>query len=315
MTYQVRLIDANTKERLQAKYEAELPYSRKSEIYGCCIKLLTASDDVRRKWDDNFYAMSENVRSHGRLYLVADPKAKEEVCYDPLTKTAFVFNMTYYGWIKSVALAVAGDVLEDEHRIYSVHGAAIDVGGTGVSLIAPPKTGKTTHAWGLLRLPQARLVTDDWYFVRLSEKGHLAFASEKNCYVEGDIGKIWKEYAPLVAQARLDNEQRAILNVRRIVGTTGVVAMTTLRHILLLKRDPADPTIVVSMTKQQALKYLEQNDFCNPHQLVRDERKLKLRRHFFIELLAGTKVHMVNTVLPPEETQQAIRDIILARQR
>jgi serine kinase of HPr protein (carbohydrate metabolism regulator) len=60
-----------------------------------------------------------------------------------------------------------------------VHGAAIDINGNGISIIAPSKTGKTTHSWGLLRLPNGRLVSDDWYFVRLSSREPLAFGSEK----------------------------------------------------------------------------------------------------------------------------------------
>ena len=53
------------------------------------------------------------------------------VKYDPLTRTAFLFNIDYYGWVKSIALALAGDILEDQHHIHSVHGAALDIGGQG----------------------------------------------------------------------------------------------------------------------------------------------------------------------------------------
>ena len=310
MAYTVTIIGQEEKDALYARYESRLLYMRKSDIYGCCIKLLTEDEGTRRKWEDNFYAMAENIRSHGRLIVLQDPAMQPGVLYEPRTRTAFMFNITYYGYVKSVGLAIAGDILEDEHGIYSVHGAAIDVAGKGVSLVAPPKTGKTTHAWGLLRLPDARLVTDDWYFVRLSSKRHLAFASEKNCYVEGDIGKIWKEFQPLVDRAKLDDSERAILNVRWIVGTTGVVPMTALYYFLLMKRDPADPRVVRDLDRKEALDYLVQRDFCNPHQLVRDDRKLRLRTEFFAQLLERTEVHMVNTAVPPEEVQREIRRAI-----
>ena len=145
--------------------------------------------------------------------------------------------MDYYGWVKSIALAVAGDVLEDEHRIYSVHGAMIDIDCLGVSIIAPSGTGKTTHSWGLLRNPTARLISDDWYFVRLSSREPLAFGSEKNTYIQADIGKIWNEYERLVDKATFDQRGRAIVNVRWIVGNGGVIPMATLHKIILLKRD------------------------------------------------------------------------------
>jgi len=118
----------------------------KAEIYGCCIKLLTESEKAKNEWEDNFYSANENTRSHVRLIVVNEPGQPLSVKYDAYTKTAFLVNVDYYGWIKSVALAIAGDVLEDEHRIYSVHGAAIDLGCLGVSIIAPSGTGKTTHS-------------------------------------------------------------------------------------------------------------------------------------------------------------------------
>ena len=237
-SYKVQLIDVEEKDRLYEEYEKRYLYTRKASIYGCCIKLLTDVEYVKERWDDNFYSMSEDVRSHGRIIVMEEPGKELSVRYDPYTKTAFLINVDYYGWIKSLALAVAGDVLEDEHRIYSVHGAAIDVAGKGLSLIAPSGTGKTTHSWGLLHLKKARLVSDDWYFVRLSSREPLAFSSEKNSYIEADIGKIWGEYENLVKNVQFDPHGRAVVNVRWIVGAGGVIPMTTMREIILLKRDP-----------------------------------------------------------------------------
>jgi len=308
--YKVQLIDVEEKDRLYEKYEKRYLYTRKASIYGCCIKLLTDVEYVKERWDDNFYSMSEDVRSHGRIIVMEEPGKELSVKYDPYTKTAFLINVDYYGWIKSLALAVAGDVLEDEHRIYSVHGAAIDVAGKGLSLIAPSGTGKTTHSWGLLHLKKARLVSDDGYFVRLSSREPLAFASEKNSYIEADIGKIWGEYENLVKNVQFDPQGRAIVNVRWIVGAGGVIPMTTMREIILLKRDPDDKKVVTDLTKKEALEYLLANNFCNPHQLVTDKRKIQLRKNFFNKYLTQTSVHMVNTIRPPHETQQKIRKIV-----
>jgi hypothetical protein len=150
MSYTVQLITPEEKDHLYQSYEQRFLYMNKAEIYGCCVKLLTEVEHVKNVWEDNFYTMSENTRSHARLIVLEEAGQPMTIKYDPYTKTAFLVNVDYYGWIKSVAMA--GDVLEDEHRIYSVHGAAIDVGCMGVSIIAPSGTGKTTHSWGLLRL-------------------------------------------------------------------------------------------------------------------------------------------------------------------
>ncbi|HSQ48189.1 MAG TPA: hypothetical protein VLL96_00710 [Candidatus Deferrimicrobiaceae bacterium] len=310
MGYNVELITPEEKERLYEGYEPRLLYTSKVEIYGCCIKILTDNQQTRDKWEDNFFSADENNRSHGRLIVLTEPGQPLSVKYDPYTKTAFLVNVDYYGWVKSLALAVAGDILEDEHRIYSVHGAAIDIGCLGVSIIAPSGTGKTTHSWGLLRIPAARLVSDDWFFVRLSAREPLAFSSEKNTYIQADVGTIWNEYERLVEKATLDQRGRAVVNVRWIVGASGVIPMATLHKIILLKRDASDKRIVTDLTTEEALQYMLDNNFCNPHQLVGDKRKIELRKSFFRRFFEQCTLYLVNTTGSPQETQNAIRNVL-----
>ena len=64
---------------LYSKLEPRLLYSAKSEIYGTCIRLLTDQLDTKNTWEDNFYQMSESVRSHGRLVVLQD-KDQENRC-------------------------------------------------------------------------------------------------------------------------------------------------------------------------------------------------------------------------------------------
>jgi len=308
--YQVEPITPEQKAELFERNLNRYLYTEKANIYGCCIKILTELEETKDRWEDNFYKAEETMRSHGRLVVLKDKSGELSVKYDAYTKTAFLTNVDYYGWIKSIALATAGDILEDEHGIYSVHGAAIDMGGVGVSIIAPSGTGKTTHSWGLLRLPEARLVTDDWFFVRMFDRGHLAFGSEKNCYVEADIGKIWGEYVSLVQKSKFDDRGRALVNVRWIVGGGGVIPMTTIKKIILLKRDRSDNHVARRIDAEEGMEYLRINDFCNPHQLVRDERKAALRENFFERFLKQSEIFMVNTISPPLETHNAIVNIL-----
>ena len=310
MSYAVELINTEEKDRLYETYESQLLYTSKAEIYGCCLKILTDSEATKNKWEDNFFSANENNRSHGRLIVLSQPGQPFSIKYDPYTKTAFLINVDYYGWVKSIALAIAGDILEDEHRIYSVHGAMIEVDRLGVSIIAPSGTGKTTHSWGLLRNPTARLISDDWYFVRLSSREPLAFGSEKNTYIQADIGKIWNEYERLVDKAMFDQRGRAIVNVRWIVGNGGVIPMATIHKIIMLKRDPSDKNIVTELNVDDAVEYLVSHNFCNPHQLVKDKRKIELRTKFFQRLFEQTDVYLVNTTATPHETQDEIKKIL-----
>lgn len=309
--YEGELISIEDRNRLMEKYEDRFLYEERADIYGCCIKLLTDIKYVKERWEESFYPMSAHVRSHGRLIVTQETGEKLKVMYDQLSKTAFLVNVDYYGWIKSIALSVASDILEDNHGINSVHGACIDIEGRGVCLIAPPGTGKTTHTYGLLRLKGVRVVSDDWFFVRFLAEENVAFGSEKNFYIQADIAETWGEYKKLVEKAEFDAKGRAVVNVRWIVGKGKILPMTTLRMAILLMRDQEDDTIVKKLTSNEAAKYMETVEFCNPHLLVKDERKNKLRRQFFREFFSRLETYLVNIVLPPIETHRVIKEEIL----
>ncbi|MBS7616148.1 aldolase [Candidatus Bathyarchaeota archaeon] len=309
--YKVKLISIEEKDRLMEKYGERLLYEERADIYGCCIKLLTDIKYMKERWEESFYPMSAHVRSHGRLIVTNEENMEQQVLYDPLSKTAFLINIDYYGWVKSLALSVASDILEDNHGINSVHGACVDVDGKGVCLIAPSGTGKTTHTYGLLRIKGVRVVSDDWFFVRLMGELAVAFASEKNFYIQADIADVWGEYQKLVEKAEFDSKGRAVVNVRWVVGKEKILPMTTLKKAILLKRNPEDKSVLNKLSPEEASRYIESVDFCNPHMLVKDERKTNLRKQFFKELFSSLEIYIVNTAAPIIQSHKAVKEEIL----
>ena len=309
--YEVELISINDKNKLTEKYEDRFLYEEKADIYGCCIKLLTDVKYVKERWEENFYPMSAHVRSHGRIVVTEEEDEKQRVFYEPLSKTAFLINVDYYGWIKSIALSVASDILEDSHYINSVHGACVDIDGQGVCLIAPSGTGKTTHTYGLLRLKNVRVISDDWFFVRFMADQVVAFSSEKNSYIQADIADTWDEYKKLADKAEFDSKGRAIVNIRWIAGKGKMLPMTTLKKAILLKRDPEDQTMVRKLLPEEATRYVETVDFCNPHMLVKDERKTEFRKQFFKEFFVPLETYVVNTTALVLDAHRAIKEEIL----
>ena len=310
MGYTVVPITTDEASEIYSKIRDNRFITAKADIAGVCVRLYTEDRETVNMWRDNFYPMINAVRSHARIFCISDGSGELRVLYDRNTKTAFLYNFDYYGWIKSIALAMASDILEDAHKVYSVHGAALDIDGKGVTLIAPSKTGKTTQSWGLLRAANAHLITDDWYFVRLSQGRPMASGSEKNCYIDADIGDVWEEYLPLVSTTKFDNKGRGIANVRWVAGNDSVAFNTYMRYVIFLKRDKNDVTLVRELNTDEAVEYLVKNDFCNPHQMVRDERKMRIRTEFFRDYLSKCKVFLVNTVNKAEDTQTLIRKTI-----
>jgi len=308
MVYSIRLISIEKKEELAGRYASRTRYELKSEIYGCCIKLLTDSEGICNHWSDSFYSMSQNIRSHGRLYIFDDPEeGPDTVCYDPQSKTAFLLNIKYYGWIKSLALSVAGDILEDEHDIHSIHGACLDTGCGGLCILGGSGAGKTTHTYGLLRNENVRVIADDWFFSRVFGSTILAYGSEKNFYIRADLARIWPEFHDLLDRAEFDQEERAVVDLRWVVGKGRILPLTTLRTVIILSRSGGVSSTSKELDHLTALERLEKNGYFNPHYLVRTPFKALLRRKFFHELLRRTKIYEITTEGTPEETQQVIR--------
>lgn len=311
MSYSVELISIERKCEMVERYSSKALQEVKSDVYGCCIKLLTDQRPVKDRWEENFYFASQSIRSHGRLYVVEDPSEEENsVYYDPQSRTAFLINIDYYGWIKSLALSLAGDVLEDEHDIYSVHGACLDIRGKGVCLLGGSGAGKTTHTYGLLRSREVRVVSDDWFYARVYGNNILAYGSEKNFYIRADLAKIWKEFDGLVNGAEFDNKGRAVVDLRQVIGKGRILPLTTLDTLIILYRDQENKETVKKLDAAGALKILEDNDYFNPHFLVKNEIKRNLRSVFFGAMLSRTKVYQINTTGTPGESQEIIKKMV-----
>jgi hypothetical protein len=257
--------------------------------------------------------MSDHFRPHGRVVAVRDETGKFRVLYEPASKTCFIINTDYYGWVKSLALGVAADFLEEYvsiHSRFSVHGSCIDFSGRGVAIIAPSGTGKTTHSFGILFLDNAKLVSDDWFFVKLTRDDAVAYASERNSYIRDDIGEIWETFRPMVNETKLDSRRRGVANVEDALGGFKRRSQTIVKKIIILKRDAIDRNVVAKMSVDGAMKYLIDASYCNPHQLVNDSRKQKLRETFFRSWLSMCDIYIVNTAGPVDFVHAEVRKIV-----
>jgi len=311
MSYTISLITQEENERLTREYLPRVRYEIKSQIYGCCIKLLSDNHALKETWQENFYSMSESIRSHGRMFVFANSDYPDNtLLFDSCSKTAFLFNFSYYGWIKSIALGLTGDILEDEHGISSIHGACVDIGGQGLCLIGTSGAGKTTQTYGLLNVSRSRVISDDWFFFRVFGPDILAYGSEKNFYIREDLAGIWREFGGLVGKDEYDADGRAVADLRWVVGKGRQLPFTTLTTLIILKRDPADQQISRKLDSAEACDIFTENRYFNPHLLVNNPRKENLRKRSIQDLLQRTTAYQVNTTKSPKETQSLIRSLV-----
>ncbi|MBI5680920.1 MAG: hypothetical protein HZC47_08510 [Methanobacterium sp.] len=309
--YEVEIIDPESRQKLSDKLTEKVKYELKANIHGACVKLLTDNKDFKDEWEDNFKFMNEDIRPHSKVFAL-DESEKLQVMYDPVGKSSIILNCDYYGWVKSIALATISDFFEDyhsNHRRYSVHGSSIDYNGHAIVIIGPPGTGKTTLTYGLLQNDDFNYISDDWFFVRLFENAVVIYSSEKNSYIRDDISDVWKCFAEEINQVKLDKKGRGIADVNTLFNGR-IRESSTLKKIVLLERNKENPAFK-KLSPDEALNYMLNNDFCNPHQLIKDERKFKLRKEFFKELFLKLDVYLLNTVETPQESLDRIKNIAM----
>jgi len=310
MGYKVELISRSEKNRLMSELYAGGLYERKAMIHGTCVKFFTDSHEFKDMWEENFELMPDWIRPHARLFALKGKRLR--VRYEPLSKTVIIQGCDYYGWVKSIALALVADFLEDftsEHRRYSIHGSFVDHSGRGIAMIGPSGSGKTTLTYGLLLGRKCNFLTDDWFFVRLAETSTQVYSSEKNSYIRGDLAESWPEYRGKLAGIKRDGNDRAIVDVKRFIGGDRIRTESELSTTVLLTREPRIPPMQ-KLTAKQAIGFMVRNDFCNPHQLVRSRLKMEERKRFFTELFSRAPVYLLNTIETPAQSLDRLKNLL-----
>ncbi len=310
VTYQVEIIGPERKDELLAKFNLDFTFERKANIHGACVKLLTDNPDFKEEWEDNFKFMNEDIRPHSKIISI-NSGGNLKVRYEPLSRTCVIENCDYYGWIKSIALASVSDFFEEynsENRRYSLHASAVDFGGHSIGIIGPPGTGKTTLTYGLLTDPRFNYISDDWFFTRIFDNGIMIYSSEKNSYIRDDIADVWPVFADNLNRVKLDNRQRGLADVKNLFKGR-VRESSTLHSLVLLERD-VNKEPFRELDANEAINYMKENDFCNPHQLIRNERKYNLRMNFFRDIFSKMDVYMLNTIESPQESLKRLMGII-----
>jgi hypothetical protein len=307
--YTVKLIEPQTKDAMFDELVSKVRYERKANINGACVKLLTDNHDFKEEWEDNFKFMNEDIRHHAKIFTV-DNGGELEVLYETVSKTCIIKNCDYYGWVKSIALAVISDFFEEYHSVhrrYSVHGSTVDYRGHAIALIGPPGTGKSTLTYGLLQDKDCNYISDDWFFTRLFENATVVYASEKNSYIRDDIIEMWPCFTDELKRVKLDNKGRGLADVNTLFKGRSRES-STLMSVVLLERDTSHPPFK-KLELEEAMKFMEEKDFCNPHQLVKDNRKLKLRYNFFREVFSKLDVYLLNIIETPEQSLERIKKL------
>lgn len=253
-----------------------------ADINGIVVRLVTNSRHQFDFWVENWLPAAQGVKPHGRLYSVSGVPGKQpHAYYCPELDTALFVNTEYYGQCKSWALGLAAAVLERKFETHSIHGAAAEVGGKGVVLIAPTGTGKTTQVNRLMQHPKGKVIGDDWVYITVprdhpEDEPLVVYQPEQALYVRTENAESEPWLIPIFDNCRLENvvtekgtcespscekghcmfeygydycywgfgNSRALLPREWMKGPQKVADTTPIDLIVLLRRDDESPACV-----------------------------------------------------------------------
>lgn len=257
-------------------------YERTANIDGILVKLVTNSLHQYEFWTDNWHTASDAVKPHGHLYSVSGvPDMDAHAYYCPELDIALFVNTEYYGQCKSWALGLAAVILERKFNTHSIHGAAAEVDGRGIVLIAPTGTGKTTQVNRLLQHPKGKVIGDDWVYIGVPEGLEAddkltVYQPEVSLYVRTENAENEPWLVPIFDRCKVENvvdvkgdcespsckagncmfeqgynycywgfgNSRALLPRDWMMGKNRVKDETTIDLIVLLRRDESEPSVV-----------------------------------------------------------------------
>jgi hypothetical protein len=212
MTEAETSIGIDERDALVQEAESALPFDRYFEwnanINGIIIQLRTNVPHLYDFWIENWYPaqLESDLEPHGIIYAVDGVAGRTPYAYYcPEMKTAVLFNTSYYGQVRAWALGMVAQASERLLDVHGVRAAAVDYDGRGLVLIGAKGMGRGTTFFRLLEDDRARVLTNDWVFVRYRGREAIADVPERKLYVKTAIARTLPRYARIFDRSKCEN--------------------------------------------------------------------------------------------------------------
>ena len=295
-------ITLEEREALVQESEAALPFDRYFEwnanINGIIIQLRTNVPHLYEFWVENWYPaqLESDLEPHGIIYAVDNvPGRTPFAYYHPETRTAVLFNTSYYGQIRSWALGMVAEASERTLNVHGLRAACVDNNGAGLALIGPRGMSRGTALLYLLEDKDIRFLTNDWVFVRYRGHEAIADAPERKFYFKTSIARDFSHYARIFDRSKCENvvtrradwtnlkeltdecpldlgepycywgskESRAMVDAAWIGGPHKYIKRCNLKVVVLLCHEPNAPAVEL-LKPESALEYVAQGKYRLP---------------------------------------------------
>ena len=269
-----------------------------ANISGVIVQLRTNMRNIYEFWMENWYPseLEGDVEPHAVVYAVDGIPGREPrafFCSD--SKTGIIVNCDSYDQVRKWALGLVTDIVEHVSETHTVHGACIDFDGKGLAIIAPPGVGRGTIAYGLIRSPEAKMHSNDFFVVRYSASRAVADISERKFYVRTRVARTYGDLAAVFDKSRLENVvtrkddclntscesldscdldrgeprcywaskySRAMLDPYWLGGVDKYAKRTVLGAVAVLRKDRTAP-FIETLDPEAAIRYLEEGRYAS----------------------------------------------------
>ena len=289
-----------------------------ANINGIVLQLKTNNDEIYDFWRENWSPApleDYSFRPHGLIYAVTGMEGTDSACwYHSETRTALAFNPDFYGQVRSLALGIALDVAQTKQNIHFLRGALVDVNGEGIAFLGQPDTGRTTHAFMLLHLEQARIHSQEWIYAEHlgGEKGRIStHASERCFFIKSDVATVYPRLKEIMKRCP-KHQGYVMLDPRWIGGSTKYIDTTRIKVVFLLVHETKAKWVDTRLSPAEALDLVRNNPdpFFNPHMVIRTPERIEAETEFYKELFQFAVAYKLNTAPPLLETHKRVREIV-----
>lgn len=355
-------LSGEEREKLLHEVHQAIPFDQYQEwnanIGGVVIKLITNSPHLIDFWMENWYPapLESDLESHGVIYGVKEIPGREASAYwCPENRSAFFFNSAFYPQVRRLALGLVDDFVARVGSGAIIGGACVDVEGKGVALIAPPGAGGGTHLGTLWRHRESKIHSFHGFLLRWVNGEPIADSLERKFLIPTDLAEHIPELERILERSKLENgvtqrdecqrsacpvsekcplerggevcfiassTSQGIIDPYWLGGPQRHTKRTTLRHIILLVRDPVGEGMV-TLTPEKGVKLLEEGliasprrgyarqPFYNPYHMTLTTDRWEQLRQLWRRLLSVAPLTLLNTErLSPAQTQDLIYRII-----
>jgi aspartate/methionine/tyrosine aminotransferase len=331
-------------------------YEWNVNVAGIVIQLRTNSPHLYDFWVENFYPaqLETDLEPHAIIYAVNWITGREpRAFYNPETRTAFYFKSAYYPQLRSLALGMVADITERLYNLHSIHAQSVDIGGKGMLLMGPPGIGKLDQFAELLKRPDVMLHSNNFVIVRYHGNNAIADTVERKLMFRTNFVEKYPQLVPLFDKSKCENvitskdecinekcksedncrldrgapycfsasrTSIAILDPYWLGGTEKHLKRTSVKWIVLFRKDPISPAIV-KLQPGESLKILEEGrsqtsigamqnvPFYNSHLLIKSMDRIETQRRYYQKLLSIAPCYNINTAM---ESKEKIKEMIAA---